>query len=444
MAKRAYSIREKITYGFYLQLIFMLCTVALTYGIVLQIDRKVAQVAFIDDFFNSALETRRFEKNYLLYRQQKDFEQNLAYQQRLNKLLQENRQEFGVFTTANTLELLERHIDDYRRNMLALHRLHAGPGKQDVAGQTALEEKIRQTGKDLTDFAERASSAERRSIRKLLDTTRRILLLSITILAILAVTITSLLQAFKRMAGELKVRQQQLIQSEKLAALGTLLSGVAHELNNPLSNISTSAQILNEELAGNDLDLKKNMLNQIDEQTDRARDIVRSLLEFSRTKSFDRQELDLGKLIGETIVLLRGQLPPGAKISINVPEGIALFGNKQRIQQVFLNLIKNAIDAVEEEGRIRLSARWIAAQQDSRPEVEILVTDDGQGIDPAALGRIFDPFFTTKEVGKGSGLGLFIVHDIIESHGGSIRVKSRPGMGTSFIFRLPGAKEPSI
>ncbi len=111
-------------------------------------------------------------------------------------------------------------------------------------GQTALEETIRKAGKDLTDFAESVSSAERQSIRKLLDTTRRILLLSITILAVLAATITILLQAFKRITGELKVRQQQLVQSEKLAALGTLLSGVAHELNNPLSNISTSAQIL--------------------------------------------------------------------------------------------------------------------------------------------------------------------------------------------------------
>ncbi len=198
---------------------------------------------------------------------------------------------------------------------------------------------------------------------------------------------------------------------------------------------------MNEELTGNDLELKKNMLQQIDEQTDRARDIVRSLLEFSRTKTFTCQELALDKLISETIVLLRGQLPPGAQINLDLPAGITLFGDKQRLQQVFLNLIKNAIDAMEAAGHVRLSARRIAGQPGSMPGVEIRVTDDGQGIDPAHLGRIFDPFFTTKEVGKGSGLGLFIVHDIIESHGGSIRAESRPGHGTTFILRLPGPKE---
>ncbi|MEJ2688846.1 MAG: histidine kinase dimerization/phospho-acceptor domain-containing protein [Deltaproteobacteria bacterium] len=360
MAKRLFSIREKITWGFYLQLIFILCTIALPYGIVRKVDQKVARVAIIDDFFNSALETRRFEKNYLLYRQQKDFEQNLAYQQRLTELLHKNQEEFRLFTTANAMERLEAHIDEYWRNMLALHRMYTGSGKGDAVRQSALEDKIRKAGKDLTDFAESVSSAERQSIRKLLDTTRRILLLSITILAVLAATVTILLQAFKRISGELKVRQQQLLRSEKLAALGTLLSGVAHELNNPLSNISTSAQILNEELTGGDLELKMNMLQQIDEQTDRARDIVRSLLEFSRTKTFNRQELSLAKLVNETIVLLRGQLPIGAKINVDLPAEITIFGDKQRLQQVLLNLLKNAIDAVvEADGHVRLSAHRI-------------------------------------------------------------------------------------
>ena len=97
MAKRIFSIRGKITWGFYLQLLFILCTIALPYGIVRKVDQKVARVSFIDDFFNSALETRRFEKNYLLYRQQKDFEQNLAYQQRLTELLHQNQEEFRLF-----------------------------------------------------------------------------------------------------------------------------------------------------------------------------------------------------------------------------------------------------------------------------------------------------------------------------------------------------------
>ncbi|MEJ2688850.1 MAG: ATP-binding protein [Deltaproteobacteria bacterium] len=483
MAKYAFSIRKKITYGFSLQLLFMLCIVILTYGIVRQVDQKVTLVAFIDDFLYSALEIRRFEKNYLLYHQQKDFEQNLAYQQRLADLLNKNREEFRLFTTANALELLEEHIDNYRRTMDSLQLVYASANKQPRAEEMALEHQLRETGKGLTDFAEMVSSAERLSIKKLLDTTRRILLLSILVLVSLAAAITtllgrrivaslkllelytnrilkgeakrlpmlpaeteiiSLLRAFNRMAGELKMRQQQLLQSEKLAALGTLLSGVAHELNNPLSNISTSAQILDEELEGNDLLLKKNMLVQIEEQTDRARDIVRSLLEFSRNKTFNRQELTLKNLVHEIIVLVRGQVPTKVDIRIDIPEELTIIADKQRLQQVFINLIKNAVDAVAEDGHIWLSARRIADPPDSPHEMEILVEDDGPGIDPANLGRIFDPFFTTKEVGKGSGLGLFIVHDIIESHGGSIRVENRLGQGTTFIIWLPNTKEPML
>ena len=232
------------------------------------------------------------------------------------------------------------------------------------------------------------------------------------------------------------------MRSEKLAALGTLLSGVAHELNNPLSNISTSAQLLDEELENGETSFKRQMITQIEEQTDRARDIVRSLLEFSRTKTFTRQQLPLKKLLNETIVLVRGQVPTKVDIAIDIPDDIQIFADKQRIQQVFLNLIKNAIDAVEENGHVILSARTIRGKAGGVPEeVEIFVEDDGPGIDPANLRHIFDPFFTTKDVGKGSGLGLFIVHDIIESHGGSIRVESRPGMGTTFILWLPSAKE---
>jgi two-component system NtrC family sensor kinase len=479
MRKRPYSIREKITFGFYLLLIFMLGTVALTYLIVRQVEQKVYRVSVIDDFFNSTLEIRRFEKNYLLYRQQKDFEQNQLFHQRLNELLNKNREEFRLFITANIMEQLKTHIEEYRHLMLKLQQIYSAASPANPGVQASLEDQLRTTGKGLTDFAEMVALAERQSIKNLLQTTRRILVISIIVLVALAVGITTLLgrrivsslkilelytrkilkgeakrlpvisaeaeiiallQAFNRMAGELKVRQQQLVQSEKLAALGTLLSGVAHELNNPLSNISSSAQILGEELESEDNAFKQEMIGQIVEQTDRARDIVRSLLEFSRTKKFNRQPLPLKKLLNETIILVRGQVPTKVDIAIDIPDEIYIFADKQQMQQVFINLIKNAMDAVQEDGHVWLSARPISTKDDTAAgEVEILIEDDGPGIDPANLRRIFDPFFTTKDVGKGSGLGLFIVHDIIESHGGSIRVETRAGVGTTFILWLPSA-----
>ncbi|MFH1021217.1 MAG: ATP-binding protein [Pseudomonadota bacterium] len=236
------------------------------------------------------------------------------------------------------------------------------------------------------------------------------------------------------------MRQHQLVQSEKLAALGTLLSGVAHELNNPLSNISTSAQILGEEIEEDNVEFKKNLIGQIEVQSDKARDIVRTLLEFSRIKEVRKEKLPLKLLVEETILLIRGHAPSEVVIAVDIPENLHVIADKQRMQQVLLNLIKNAIDAVKADGHIWVSARGIGMIT-GLAEVEILIEDDGPGIDAEHVNRIFDPFFTTKDVGKGSGLGLFIVHDIIEWHGGTITVDSRPGLGTTFIIWLPGEQE---
>ena len=252
--------------------------------------------------------------------------------------------------------------------------------------------------------------------------------------------IRSLLTAFNRMTKELQMHQHQLVQSEKLAALGTLLSGVAHELNNPLSNISTSAQILGEEIEEDNIEFKKSLIGQIEVQSDKARDIVRTLLEFSRIKEVRKEKLPLKTLVEETILLIRGHAPSEVVIAVDVPENLFVIADKQRMQQVLLNLIKNGIDAVKADGHIWVSARGIGLTT-GLAEVEILVEDDGPGIDAEHVKRIFDPFFTTKDVGKGSGLGLFIVHDIIEWHGGTITVDSRPGLGTTFIIWLPGEQQ---
>jgi signal transduction histidine kinase len=239
------------------------------------------------------------------------------------------------------------------------------------------------------------------------------------------------------MTRELRMHQRQLVQSEKLASLGTLLSGVAHELNNPLSNVSSSAQILAEDLNELDERFKQDLISQILEQSDRARDIVRTLLEFSRISEFSWQEVSLKSLVEKTITLIRGQAPSNVEISLDIPADLIITVDKQRIQQVFLNLLKNSIDVIPENGRIWISCRKITPKGKGRGEVEILFEDNGPGIPEEIRDKIFDPFFTTKDVGHGSGLGLFIVHDIIEMHGGTIRVETRPGQGTTFIIWLP-------
>jgi len=472
------GIRKRITLGFYLLLFFMIGTALLTYGIVSKVEKKVVFVEIINDFFNTTLEVRRFEKNYLLYNEERDFEENMDFWDDLEHLLYQNIRILSASLVHISYNELWQKLHDYKDNMQLLHQFNNRDTNNNWSNpltRPQLEERIRSLGKELTGIAEQTFRAERESIQKLLQTTGRILIPSMIVLVVLCIflatllnrsivrslkvledhtrkisrgefiaatisvkdqEINALLQAFNRMTVELRVRQQQLVQSEKLASLGTLLSGVAHELNNPLSNISTSAQILDEEIADPDPEFQKSLVGQIMEQSDRARDIVKSLLEFSRHHDFNKQKLALKPLLEKTIILIRGQVPSEVDIQLDIPADLEIVADKQRMQQVFLNLIKNAIDVVGNEGHIWVSARGIM-KKNRQQEVEILVEDDGPGILPENLPKIFDPFFTTKDVGHGSGLGLYIVHDIIEQHGGSMRVDSQPGNGTTFIIWLP-------
>lgn len=477
------GIRKKITYGFYLLLALTVGSAALTYGIVKRVEEQVAFGEVIEDFFNTTLELRRFEKNYFLYLQEKDFQENQLYWGKLRDIFANNEAAMRLAVSGAELAQLGRVIEAYNGHMGQLHAYYLGIGPDHPGNgvtQEKLEEQLRSSGKELTEFGEKTREAVKREIKNLLKTTRKILLVSIVCLFVSALTIAallgrkvvnslkllegytkrislgdfveiavgegeqeirSLLTAFNRMTKELQMRQHQLVQSEKLAALGTLLSGVAHELNNPLSNISTSVQILGEEIDEDNIEFKKNLIDQIETQADKARDIVRTLLEFSRIKEFKKEKLFLRKLVEETILLIRGHAPGEVVIAVDIPEDLSIIVDKQRMQQVLLNLIKNGIDAVQGHG----GHIWVSALGTGcgtgLDEVEILIEDDGPGIDVEHVNRIFDPFFTTKDVGKGSGLGLFIVHDIIEWHGGSITVDSRPGLGTTFIIWLPGEQQ---
>ncbi|HDD45140.1 MAG TPA: response regulator [Candidatus Desulfofervidus auxilii] len=244
---------------------------------------------------------------------------------------------------------------------------------------------------------------------------------------------TSLENKVREAIEEIRIKEMQLFQSRKLAALGTLLAGVAHELNNPLSNIYTSCQILLEEIESPDLDFKKQLLKQIEEQTNKARNIVRSLLEFSRQREFKKEILNLKEIMEETIGFVQGQIPPKVEMIIEIPDDIEIYADKQHIEQAFLNIITNAIQAIPDKGTVSIKA----SVDKDKGVVNIEFKDTGVGIEPDILPRIFDPFFTTKEVGEGSGLGLFITHEIIERHQGHIAVESEVGKGTTFLIKMP-------
>jgi len=225
--------------------------------------------------------------------------------------------------------------------------------------------------------------------------------------------------------------EQKLVQADKLSSIGLLAAGVAHEVNTPLAVISTYAQMLTKQMGGDGPNAR--ILDKIAKQTFRASEIVNSLLNFSRTSKTDMEDLDLVRLIRETLQLIEPQLQK-ARVAVDLRGGENLppvRGNAGKIQQVFLNLFLNARDAMEEGGRLTVEA----ASDGERARIE--VRDTGRGIPPEDLARIYDPFFTTKGAKKGTGLGLAVTYGIVREHGGTIDVTSQVGQGTSFRLDLP-------
>ena len=203
----------------------------------------------------------------------------------------------------------------------------------------------------------------------------------------------NVVEAFNLMVEELARRQDQLVQSKKMSSLGILTAGIAHQLNNPLNNISTSCQIVMEELDQGEKELLRKMLGNIEQEVHRARDIVKGLLEFSRARDFAIQNVSLSQVVKRAIKLISSQAPPGIEIIDDVPEDLILEIDPQRLQEVFLNLLMNAIQAIiKPPGQIR-----IAARVDEEHQIALITFEDtGQGIPPEALDRIFDPFLASK------------------------------------------------
>ncbi len=225
--------------------------------------------------------------------------------------------------------------------------------------------------------------------------------------------------------------EEQMQQNEKLASLGLLAAGVAHEVNTPLAVIANYAQMLARQLAADDT--RQVLVEKIVRQTFRASEIVNHLLNFSRARPAEFSEVNLNAVIEEALGLVRPGLA-GARIQIELdlePSLAPIRGHAHRLQQVFVNLLLNARDAMPSGGRLTIATRGA----DDRVLVEI--RDTGVGIPPEALGRIFDPFFTTKAPGRGTGLGLSVSYGIVREHGGSISVDSRPGSGTTFRLEFP-------
>lgn len=235
---------------------------------------------------------------------------------------------------------------------------------------------------------------------------------------------------------EMKRLKEQLYQSDKLASLGLLVSGVAHEINNPLTGILAYAELLN--MSVNDEDIKKD-LEKIINSAERCKKIVENLLTFSRQKTPSRSLESINDII-DKVIELRSYWLRISNIEIvrdysqDIP---TLYVDSQQIQQVILNLIMNAEHAIVESKKERGLIRFSTTFNNKDQKIVVSITDNGKGIPQDIIHRIFDPFFTTKPVGIGTGLGLSISHGIIKEHGGDIMVQSKIGEGSTFIIELP-------
>ncbi|MEE4363887.1 MAG: ATP-binding protein [Desulfotignum sp.] len=232
---------------------------------------------------------------------------------------------------------------------------------------------------------------------------------------------------------ELKMTQKQLAQSEKMASLGQLAAGVAHEINNPLTGVLFYASLL---LERSDLDADaKEDLTYIVEDANRCKNIVKSLLVYSRSTDSNKRIIQINEIVEQSLKLIRDQKKfRNIEIRRYLSEEMMLINaDTNKLNQVIINLVMNAADAMHGTGKITLHTY----KDKPHKKVFLEVKDTGEGIPRENLSKIFDPFFTTKEVGKSTGLGLSIVYGIIEEHGGRISVKETGTKGTTFIIEFP-------
>ncbi len=431
-----------------------------------------------NDLLNDILEVRRFEKNFLFYNDVNGLQEGIQYLLRIDSLVSELSDDIIRVTNRNTFDAFQNALNEYGNTF----RTYAANG-----GDSRDRDEIRRQGKTLLDFTDQLVKTKRARIHKAIFQTSLlpIAFLAVFLLLIILVIrlvsqgllrplgalrstiqrvakgdysptpyeglhneeISGLIGAFNRMAQELETNQEDLLQARKIAALGTFTAGIAHELNNPINNISLTAETYLEEYSERMDPDGKEMMQDIVAQSDRAGEIVRNLLDFSRTERPAFSDLDAAEIVQSTTALIKNQIMiSGIRLELDIQSDLPrIRGNLRNLQQVFMNLLLNAIQATPEGGTISATAR-----ADGPGFVRFDVHDTGMGIDQETLQHIFEPFYTTKEVGRGTGLGLAVAYSITKRHGGKIEVRSTKGEGSLFSVFLPvfdlheGARPPKL
>jgi two-component system NtrC family sensor kinase len=429
---------------------------------------KLRFVEIADDLNASFLEMRLSEKNYFLY---KDESALFDIKSKIDKTVESIDSMSSDISRAigeDNLKLLKTYLARYSQVVQAVRRKGRTP---------QLQRELRTAGKKLKEFSEATTLLERKRVNNIITTSKTILFYSfwgILFFAIvgshlisqrivkslrkiegLALSISqgnfrkieevksgdefgSLMTAINRMSEELSHREEQILQSKKLASLGILTAGVAHELTNPLNNISMIAQTYSDIYDKLGREERIEFMDKIEGETERLKEIIKNLLDFSKPKEANPKEADINVVIANTLALVQNMLDiSNIDTKLNLKEPLPkVFIDEHQIQQVLVNLLTNAVQAMSSGGKLFLSSR-LGREGAS---VEVTVMDSGKGISPEFLPHIFDPFFSTKGEG-GTGLGLSVSYGIIKNHGGDIRVESKVGVGTTFTVELPIYRE---
>ncbi len=462
------TITVRITVFFIGILLFIGLLAGVYYESMRSLTDKMVIMQNFDRLLNDTLEMRRYEKNYTYYNYPSSLDSCMGFLADVESAEKEFSSDIKRVIGIKGYNGFKFHLVRYRQYLEKFSSNPAPKEKEILVG------KIRMEGKAIVNFAQKLKKMKWLRIKKILHRTMFIpaaFLISFFILVGIVLhlltqgilkplslvrkatdevangtfkpiafpesrrdEITLLIKAFNKMAEELHSRQEQLLQSRKLASIGTFAAGIAHELNNPLNNISLTTESL--ELGMDDMDEKEkaDMLHDIISEAERASLVVKGLLEFSRTEQAEVVEINLKDLMDRTLRLVKNQIMlSGVELEKNIDNDLPpIKGKPHDLVQAFLNIVINAVQAMDESGILTIETC-------KGPEGynQINITDTGAGIKSSDMNHIFDPFYTTKTVGEGTGLGLSLVYGIIRSHGGYIEVNSKLGKGTTFAIFLP-------
>jgi signal transduction histidine kinase len=482
LKKATFKIRRKILLAFLFCFLAVMVFALLSFQVHREISHRLRLVEVADDLVNNILEIRRFEKNFFLYKQPQSLAEAILYAQRVQELYLAHEQEILKLAASQTGSSFLDTLSRYRKTLAEMQAiLSRQPSASQQEDFTGAEESLRIVGQGLLDVAGQWAKEERIKIDSLFRRALDLFVASMLFFGALGIVVAAyisrmmtrpllqmqqamekiaggdftpvseeglhseeflpLFRAFNRMIHELEERQEQLVQARKISAIGTFTSGIAHELNNPVNNIVLTAETLREDYDGFSREETLEMLQDIIVQSERASEIIRNLLDFSRAERPEMLSLSLAPVIENTLKLVRNQmLLSGVEEEVDIPENLpTVCGDYKSLQQVFLNLFLNAVHAMPKGGTLTVACHvsadgaWVRAR----------VIDTGTGIPADLIPHIFDPFFTTKEVGKGTGLGLSVTYGILQKHGGTIDVQSEKDKGTTFTVSLPAEKEDS-